>query len=231
MSITAGNTPTGPAFPCGDGGHLDPAPPSSLPYRLVSDDDISQSAHLSQRVAEPISGVKEADCPFADHQFHLLFLAQGSLLPKSGQDGDIYLPYDNLHGILIKNWAGPNWSRRGFIDELIMAKIDKTLKFLIWVVIVIIYVLLKSSQRNLPAQFLIPKFKKGSRIVIQTLNLDIGESNASLQWSQRRIVPVCYESDPLEEREKDYVRSQEYKYCMNRLSLGESLDGVRGSFD
>ncbi|KAI3520052.1 hypothetical protein L1887_09273 [Cichorium endivia] len=34
----------------------------------------------------------------------------------------------------------------------------------------------------------------------------------------------------LEEGEKDYERSQEYKYCMNRLSLGESLDGVRGNF-
>ncbi|KAG9139117.1 hypothetical protein Leryth_025415 [Lithospermum erythrorhizon] len=50
----------------------------------------------------------------------------------------------------------------------------------------------------------------------------------------RCLSPACYEliymSDPLEEGEKDYLRSQEYKYCMNRESLGESLDVVRGSF-
>ncbi|KAF5196996.1 hypothetical protein FRX31_013418 [Thalictrum thalictroides] len=48
------------------------------------------------------------------------------------------------------------------------------------------------------------------------------------------LSPVCYsliyESDPLEEGEKDYVRSQEYKYCMHKISMGESLDGVKGSF-
>ncbi|KAL3815189.1 hypothetical protein ACJIZ3_016457 [Penstemon smallii] len=49
------------------------------------------------------------------------------------------------------------------------------------------------------------------------------------------LSPVCfeliYESDPLEEGEKDISRSSEYKYCMHRESLGESLDGIRGSFD
>ncbi|XP_076935456.1 uncharacterized protein LOC143602123 [Bidens hawaiensis] len=49
------------------------------------------------------------------------------------------------------------------------------------------------------------------------------------------LSPACYEliyeSDPLEEGERDYVRSQEYKYCMHRLSLGESLEGVKGSFE
>ncbi|KAG8391391.1 hypothetical protein BUALT_Bualt01G0182800 [Buddleja alternifolia] len=49
----------------------------------------------------------------------------------------------------------------------------------------------------------------------------------------RCLSPVCYEliyeSDPLEEGEKDYSRSSEYKYCMHRASLGESLDGIRGS--
>ncbi|XP_031502593.1 uncharacterized protein LOC116265795 isoform X1 [Nymphaea colorata] len=51
----------------------------------------------------------------------------------------------------------------------------------------------------------------------------------------RCLSPVCYslvyEGDPLEEGEIDYIRSQEYKYCLHKLSLGESLDGVKGSFN
>ncbi|KAJ8762721.1 hypothetical protein K2173_012213 [Erythroxylum novogranatense] len=50
----------------------------------------------------------------------------------------------------------------------------------------------------------------------------------------RCVSPTCYEliyeSDPLEEGEKDLTRSQEYKYCMHKLSLGESLEGIKGSF-
>ncbi|XP_009777524.1 uncharacterized protein LOC107768440 [Nicotiana tabacum] len=49
------------------------------------------------------------------------------------------------------------------------------------------------------------------------------------------LSPVCYErvyrSDPLEEGEKDTVRSQEYKYCMHKHSLGQSLDDIKGSFE
>ncbi|KAL2478591.1 hypothetical protein Fot_47605 [Forsythia ovata] len=59
----------------------------------------------------------------------------------------------------------------------------------------------------------------------------IAKENCALQC----LSPVCYEliyeSDPLEEGEKDYVRSSEYKYCMHRVSLGESLDGIKGSLD
>ncbi|XP_068635415.1 uncharacterized protein [Aristolochia californica] len=59
----------------------------------------------------------------------------------------------------------------------------------------------------------------------------IEKENCALQC----LSPVCYEliygSDPLEEGEKDYIRGQEYKYCMHKLSLGESLEGVKGSFD
>ncbi|XP_019168216.1 PREDICTED: uncharacterized protein LOC109163941 isoform X2 [Ipomoea nil] len=58
----------------------------------------------------------------------------------------------------------------------------------------------------------------------------VAKENCALQC----LSPVCfeliYESDPLEEGEKDTVRSQEYKYCMHKVSLGESLDGIRGSF-
>ncbi|XP_028787298.1 uncharacterized protein LOC114743262 [Neltuma alba] len=50
----------------------------------------------------------------------------------------------------------------------------------------------------------------------------------------RCLSPACYEliyeSDPLEEGEKDLTRSQEFKYCMHKMSLGESLEGVRGAF-
>ncbi|EOA22913.1 hypothetical protein CARUB_v10003646mg [Capsella rubella] len=64
----------------------------------------------------------------------------------------------------------------------------------------------------------------------QCISSAIAKENCAL----RCLSPVCYEliyeSDPLEEGEKDLIRSQEYKYCMYKLSLGESLDGVRGSF-
>ncbi|XP_010558685.1 PREDICTED: uncharacterized protein LOC104827245 [Tarenaya hassleriana] len=60
-------------------------------------------------------------------------------------------------------------------------------------------------------------------------------STAKENCALRCLSPPCYEliyeSDPLEEGEKDLIRSQEYKYCMYKLSLGESIDGVRGSFD
>uniref|UniRef100_A0A0A9CRD7 Uncharacterized protein n=1 Tax=Arundo donax TaxID=35708 RepID=A0A0A9CRD7_ARUDO len=50
----------------------------------------------------------------------------------------------------------------------------------------------------------------------------------------RCLSPECYDliyvGDPLEEGELDYVRGQEYKYCMHKSSLGESLDVVKGSF-
>ncbi|KQK22830.1 uncharacterized protein LOC100840793 [Brachypodium distachyon] len=51
----------------------------------------------------------------------------------------------------------------------------------------------------------------------------------------RCLSPECYNliygGDPLEEGELDYIRSHEYKYCMHKLSLGESLEGVKGSFN
>jgi len=50
----------------------------------------------------------------------------------------------------------------------------------------------------------------------------------------RCLSPECYDliygGDPLEEGELDYVRSQEYNYCMHKSSLGESFDGEKGSF-
>ncbi|KAL5218059.1 hypothetical protein ABZP36_018743 [Zizania latifolia] len=50
----------------------------------------------------------------------------------------------------------------------------------------------------------------------------------------RCLSPECYDliygGDPLEEGELDYIRGQEYKYCMYKSSFGESLDGVKGSF-
>ncbi|XP_058070319.1 uncharacterized protein LOC131219275 [Magnolia sinica] len=59
----------------------------------------------------------------------------------------------------------------------------------------------------------------------------IAKENCAL----RCLSPVCYElvyeSDPLEEGEKDYIRGQEYKYCMHKVSVGEDLEGVKGVFD
>ncbi|XP_077244729.1 uncharacterized protein LOC143884812 isoform X2 [Tasmannia lanceolata] len=54
----------------------------------------------------------------------------------------------------------------------------------------------------------------------------IAKENCALQCLSHTCYGLIYESDPLEEGEKDYIRSQEYK-----LSLGESLEGIKGSFD
>ncbi|ESQ41756.1 hypothetical protein EUTSA_v10014961mg [Eutrema salsugineum] len=58
----------------------------------------------------------------------------------------------------------------------------------------------------------------------------IAKENCALRCVSPACYELIYESDPLEEGEKDLVRSQEYKYCLYKSSLGESLDGVRGSF-
>ncbi|XP_059651746.1 uncharacterized protein LOC132299254 [Cornus florida] len=59
----------------------------------------------------------------------------------------------------------------------------------------------------------------------------VAKENCALRCLSPACYELVYESDPLEEGEKDYTRSQEYKYCMHKLSMGESLDDVRGSFD
>lgn len=59
----------------------------------------------------------------------------------------------------------------------------------------------------------------------------IAKENCALKCLSPSCYELIYESDPLEEGEKDFVRSQEFKYCMHRLSIGESLEGVKGSFD
>ncbi|XP_010278859.1 PREDICTED: uncharacterized protein LOC104612903 [Nelumbo nucifera] len=59
----------------------------------------------------------------------------------------------------------------------------------------------------------------------------IAKENCALRCLSPACYELIYESDPLEEGEKDFIRSQEYKYCMHRLSMGESLDGIRGAFD
>ncbi|XP_068650994.1 uncharacterized protein [Aristolochia californica] len=59
----------------------------------------------------------------------------------------------------------------------------------------------------------------------------IEKENCALRCLSPECYEFIYESDPLEEGEKDYIRRQEYKYCMYKLSLGESLEGVKGTFD
>ncbi|XP_004510173.1 uncharacterized protein [Cicer arietinum] len=58
----------------------------------------------------------------------------------------------------------------------------------------------------------------------------IARENCALRCLSPACYELIYESDPLEEGEKDFIRSQEYKYCMHKLSLGESIEGVKGSF-
>ncbi|KAI4356157.1 hypothetical protein L6164_000200 [Bauhinia variegata] len=58
----------------------------------------------------------------------------------------------------------------------------------------------------------------------------IARENCALRCLSPACYEIIYEGDPLEEGEKDFTRGQEYKYCMHKLSLGESIEGVRGSF-
>ncbi|XP_027335080.1 uncharacterized protein LOC113849392 [Abrus precatorius] len=58
----------------------------------------------------------------------------------------------------------------------------------------------------------------------------IARENCALRCLSPDCYELIYESDPLEEGEKDFFRSQEFKYCMHKLSLGESLEGVKGAF-
>ncbi|KAL2319388.1 hypothetical protein Fmac_028357 [Flemingia macrophylla] len=58
----------------------------------------------------------------------------------------------------------------------------------------------------------------------------IVRENCALRCLSPACYELIYESDPLEEGEKDFIRSQEYKYCMHKLSMGESLEGVKGAF-
>ncbi|RDY14854.1 Glutamate--tRNA ligase, chloroplastic/mitochondrial [Mucuna pruriens] len=55
----------------------------------------------------------------------------------------------------------------------------------------------------------------------------IARENCALRCLSPACYELIYESDPLEEGEKDFTRGQEYKYCMHKLSLGESLEGVK----
>ncbi|XP_021735559.1 uncharacterized protein LOC110702187 isoform X2 [Chenopodium quinoa] len=57
----------------------------------------------------------------------------------------------------------------------------------------------------------------------------IAKENCALRCLSPRCYELVYESDQLEEGEKDLIRSQEYKYCMYRISTGESIDGIKGS--
>ncbi|PON56687.1 hypothetical protein PanWU01x14_179050 [Parasponia andersonii] len=59
----------------------------------------------------------------------------------------------------------------------------------------------------------------------------IARENCALKCLSPTCYEIIYESDPLEEGEKDLVRGQDYKYCMHKLSLGESLEGIKNSFE
>ncbi|KAG0498713.1 hypothetical protein HPP92_003404 [Vanilla planifolia] len=54
------------------------------------------------------------------------------------------------------------------------------------------------------------------------------KENCALRCLSPACYQLIYESDPLEEGEKDHTRSQEYKYCLHKESLGESLERVKG---
>ncbi|KAF4377547.1 hypothetical protein F8388_025038 [Cannabis sativa] len=59
----------------------------------------------------------------------------------------------------------------------------------------------------------------------------IAKENCVLKCLSPTCYQIIYQPDPLEEGEKDLIRGQEYKYCMHKLSLGESLEGIKSSFE
>ncbi|KAK8916371.1 hypothetical protein KSP39_PZI022558 [Platanthera zijinensis] len=59
----------------------------------------------------------------------------------------------------------------------------------------------------------------------------IEKENCALKCTSPVCYDLIYETDPLEEGEKDYIRSQEFRYCMRRSSVGLKLDQVKGAFD
>ncbi|KAH0463168.1 hypothetical protein IEQ34_007750 [Dendrobium chrysotoxum] len=59
----------------------------------------------------------------------------------------------------------------------------------------------------------------------------IEKENCALKCTSAVCYELIYGSDPLEEGERDYIRSQEYRYCMRRSSVGLALDQVKGAFD
>ncbi|KAI0514169.1 hypothetical protein KFK09_010204 [Dendrobium nobile] len=59
----------------------------------------------------------------------------------------------------------------------------------------------------------------------------IEKENCALKCTSAVCYELIYGSDPLEEGERDYIRSQEYRYCMRRSSVGLTLDQVKGAFD
>ncbi|KAH9771163.1 hypothetical protein KPL71_012610 [Citrus sinensis] len=59
----------------------------------------------------------------------------------------------------------------------------------------------------------------------------IAKENCALRCLSPTCYEFVYESDPLEEGEKDFVRSQEFKYCMHKYIINLcSIEGVRLSF-
>ncbi|KAL6322766.1 hypothetical protein AAG906_018647 [Vitis piasezkii] len=54
----------------------------------------------------------------------------------------------------------------------------------------------------------------------------IAKENCVLQCLSPPCYELVYESDPLEEGEKDFTRSQEYKYCMHSPKNNSRMDVV-----
>ncbi|CAK9185245.1 unnamed protein product [Ilex paraguariensis] len=52
----------------------------------------------------------------------------------------------------------------------------------------------------------------------------VAKENCALKCLSPACYELIYENDPLEEGEKDYTRSQEYKYCMHRDGYVVSLE-------
>lgn len=118
-----------------------------------------------------------------------------------------------------------------------MMKNHKTLVFIIWVTMALSNEVLAKSRRPISDNE-IREMKNQCYSDIesglwgqQCKSSMIAKENCMLQCLSPSCYGLVYEGDPLEEGEKDYSRSQEYKYCMHRLSMGENIDGIRGSFD
>ncbi|KAL8251871.1 hypothetical protein R6Q59_035564 [Mikania micrantha] len=104
-----------------------------------------------------------------------------------------------------------------------MVKTHQTLTFIIWVTIIFsLQVLAKKSPRPISDTEVREKKQNCySEIELgywgqKCKSSMVAKENCALKCLSPSCYELIYESDPLEEGERDYLRSQEYKYCMHR---------------
>lgn len=110
-----------------------------------------------------------------------------------------------------------------------------------WIVLLLFYCTSTSSAGNSRRQITDEEIREKKSTCYEDIENGLwgwqckSSSIAKENCALRCLNAVCYEhiygDDPLEEGELDYRRGREFKFCMHRLSLGETIDGVKGTFD